>query len=255
MKILIILITLILSFNIQAAITLVSDLDDTIKITNSGDPAEAARRAVLSDDVFIGMPEFLKSVRSYVNEIHVLTASPTLLRPKIESTFRKKGITVDSIILKNPLQRQQTLAYKVGEIKRLMEKNSSDDFILLGDDVDKDPEVFDEIIKLYPNRVTGSYIHVVRNREIPKTSTKYWTTFDLYLREYQASRMVNSEVAQTGERLFGEARVNMIIPDFADCPKTPGVWLWQMGTRFARDAAALMAKMNLYCAARRSGIH
>ncbi|HXH74594.1 MAG TPA: phosphatase domain-containing protein [Bacteriovoracaceae bacterium] len=254
MKNLIITVSLIFSFSLQAAITLVSDLDDTIKITNAGDEVEAARRAILSDDVFTGMPEFIKAAKLYVDEVHVLSASPTVLKAKIQSTFKKKGIVVNSIILKNPLRRQTTHAFKVEEIKRLMERNSGDDFILVGDDVNADPEVFAEISELYPNRVLASYIHVVQNRALPPTSIKWWTSFDLFLREHQANRMIDAEVAQAGARLSSDMNFNMIIPDFADCPKTPGVWLWQMRTRFMKDAAILMAKLNLYCTARQSTI-
>lgn len=254
MKKIILILSVVLSFNLTAATVMVSDLDDTIKITNSGDPAEAARRAVLSDDVFIGMPEFLKAASAYVDEVHVLSASPTLLKPKIEATFKRRGIEVNSIILKNPLARQSTLEYKVAAVKKLMEKNSGDDFILVGDDVDKDPEVYAEIHKQFPNRVLGIYIHAIRNREVAAPAVKYWTAYDLFLREYQAKRMAHFEVAQAGNQLLGEARMNLIFPDFADCPQDPNVWFWQMSTVFAIDAGALMGKSVLYCKARQSTI-
>jgi hypothetical protein len=248
------LMIVLLARETSAALTIVSDLDDTIKITNSANEIEAARRALFSDEVFIGMPEFLNAVKSYADEVHVLSASPILLKPKIQSTFKKVGISVDSLILKNPLYGQKIYDFKLKELKRLLNKNSGDDFILIGDDTGHDPEVYAEIQKEFPNRVLASYIHVVKDRKLPSGAIKYWTAFDLYLREYKEGRMPAHEVSFMGELLLKEDRMKQVIPGFADCPKTPLAWVWQLRTRFAKEAALLMGKVNIYCTASHSVI-
>src|SRR5688500_6098425 len=114
----------LLSLSTHAAITVVSDLDDTIKITNSSREIDGTINALFSNDVFTGMPELLLGMRTYADEFHVLSASPSVLRPKILSTFKKKQINVDSLILKGLFDRDDKLVYKVKELKKLIEKNS-----------------------------------------------------------------------------------------------------------------------------------
>lgn len=254
MKNLIPLLFIFLSYSSFAAITLVTDLDDTIKITNSGREVDGTINALFSKKVFTGMPEYIEGVKSYVDEIHVLSASPTVLRKFIEEAFVEHKIEVDSLILRNLLRRQSKIEYKVQELIKLLNQNPSDDFILIGDDVGQDPEVFDEIQRHFPNRVIASYIHVINDRSLPKTSVPYWTTFDLLLREYQAGRVSDSMMEEGIQKMMEETEMEEIFPDFAHCPKTPLVWLWHMKTPYAKAGWEMTKKFNKYCLSRLSVI-
>lgn len=247
MKTILLILSLVFSLSSWAAITVVSDLDDTIKITNSGKEVDGAINALFSNEVFTGIPEFFLGLRNYVNEVHVLSASPTILRPKINLTLKKKKIRVDSLILRNLLHGEDKFSYKLRHLTKLMEDKSGDDFIFLGDDVGADPEVYDELRKLYPNRVLAIYIHVINGRPLPKSSIKYWTTYDLFLREYMAGRMSVAWVDEGAKRVLEEQKMKLIFPSFAACPRTPEIWLWQLRSIFALEAVSVMKKLNLYC--------
>lgn len=249
----IIILLIAISFNAYSSISIISDLDDTIKITNSANEVEATRNALFSDDVFAGMPEFLAEAKLYTSELHVLSLSSIVLMPKIQRTLKKQNIEVTSIILKKPFQGQSNLDYKVNELKKLFDK-SGDDFILIGDDVDQDPEAYQEIKNLYPNRVLAVYIHAVVGRSLPRSSTQYVTAFDLAVREYMANRMSEAGVKKMVETLVSQEKVQEVFPDFALCPKTPELWLWQLKTPFKREAFTLSGKFNVYCLVRGSGI-
>ena len=249
MKKFILLSLLLISLTAESAITIISDLDDTIKITNTLNKAEAARRGLFSDDVFAGMTDFFEAAKLYTDEVHVVSGSATFLHSKIERTLKKNKIEVNSITLKNPWVKQSTKDYKIAVIKKMLE-DSSDDIILMGDDTQYDPEVYDHISKLFPGRVIAIYIHMIQNRKIPETATKYWTTWEIFLREHSANRMSESQVVEAAENLISESKSKMIIRDFADCPKTPAPWLWQLSTGFARQAVGLMLKLNSYCTVR-----
>jgi phosphatidate phosphatase APP1 len=253
MKNIFILFLSLISFNSFAGIVIVSDLDDTIKITNSGEEVDGAINAVFSNDVFSGISDFFTASRFYADEVHVLSASPLILRPKIISTLRKHRIQIESLTLKNALMGESKLAYKMKELQRLLEKGS-DDFILMGDDVGQDPEVYDEIKKLYPNRILAIYIHEIKGRKLPSSAFKYWTSFDLFLKEYVAGRMSTAWVDQAAEKMLTEKEMELVFPDFARCPLTPEIWLWQLRSLFARESFALAKKFNLYCLSRSSGI-
>lgn len=241
------------SLSAWSGISIVSDLDDTIKITNSGQEIEATINGLFSDKMFVGMPEFFKAARHYTNEVHVLTASPIFLKPLIQKAFREKGIETDSLITKMPFPIRSNLDYKVLELKKIFEK-SSDDFILIGDDVGHDPEAYDILKKLYPNRVLAIYIHAIQGRSLPGSSFQYWTAFDIFLKEFLAGRMLKSSVSEAADLLFEEKDVELIFPKFAKCPQGPEVWAWQIKTPFVRDGLALAGKFSLYCLARRSSI-
>lgn len=247
MKTIIFLLSVVLSFNTSASVSIVSDLDDTIKITNSGDTVDGAINAALKSDVFTGITEFFKGTKTYANELHVLTASPTVLRPKIQATLKKRNIEYTSIILKDPMIHQSKLDYKVKAIKAIMKKNP-DDFILIGDDVGQDPEAYGEIQRLYPNRVLAIYIHVIKNRPIP-SGLQYWTSFDLFLREFVSGRMTAGWVEQGLKTVLAEKDFQKIVPDFAHCPKGDVVWNWQTGTMYAEEAFILSAKIMKKCQA------
>ncbi len=236
-----------------ASISIITDLDDTLKITNSGQEIEATMNGLFSDKVFTGMPEFIKATRAYVDQVHILTASPLIIRPVVQNVLKKRNIEVDSLIMKNPFLRQENIDFKIMELKKLFDK-SSDDFILIGDDVGHDPEAYEIIKNLYPGRVLAVYIHAIQGRSLPKSSFQYWTAFDLFLKEFLAGRMIKSSVDEVIETLYEEKNLKLIFPGFAKCPKTPEVWSWQVRSIFVRQAFTLAGKFNLYCISRSSGI-
>jgi hypothetical protein len=252
MKNLIFIFALVLPLCSVASISIVSDLDDTIKITNSGDTVDGAINAALKSDVFTGMTEFFFGTQDYTSDLHILSASPRVLKLKIESTLKKRQIQYKSIILRNLTKNETKFDYKVAALKKLLDK-SADDFIFIGDDVGQDPEAYAKIQELYPNRVLAIYIHVVNNRP-DAAGTKYWTTFDLFLREFEAGRMRPAWV-EKGIRLFQqETNLEKILPSFANCPTTLSPWSWQESSFFGPESMLIALKLVSYCQARSSSI-
>lgn len=246
MKNLIIAFSLVLSFSNAFALTIVSDLDETIKITDSGSAWGAVRSAFKKGKTFTGIPEFFKGTEAYVDRVYVLSASPTILGPKIRKLLHVNGIKNNGLILKQWLKFEKRIKYKIRSIKEIMEE-SNDDFLLMGDDVGDDPEVFDAIKKLFPSRVLGAYIHVIKNRKIPEGLTTHFTAHDLALREFLAGRMAAADVRAVIEKLKAETQLTMIIPGFAYCPTTAVHWAWQLSTEFAEDVLGLNDTIVDHC--------
>lgn len=234
----------------HARVIVVSDLDDTIKIINSGNDIEAARNALTTNIVFTGIPEFYQELTRYTDELHILSAGPSLLKAKITKDLAIHGIEFKALELRKITRWEDKLTHKVNYLMKLMSENPEDQFILIGDDVGKDPEAYDEIMRHNPGRVLASYIHMIENRTIPSSQTKFWHTADLYLREYNAKRMSHSAVAYGFKQLIEEEDNKLIIPDFAHCPKTPVAWSWQILSPFVLDAQKLIKKINSHCTAR-----
>ena len=246
MKNILLILLVTVSFSIHGAITVVSDLDDTIKITAAGGNATD----IIGDDVYSGIPEFLDGLKGYADKLYILSASPAFMRLKIESTLRKKGISYQGLILRSNLFEEK-FNYKFKAIKRLMD-NSSDDFIFIGDDLGKDPEVYAEVRRLYPDRVLSVYIHVVNGRKLSQNVINYWTSFDLFLREFESFRMEAQSVEMIFDKLLNQKNMNFIFPKKASCPTSSSVWEWQTRTFFMEEAAKLIEKFTSFCQARQS---
>lgn len=246
MKNLILILSLIISFSSYASITILSDLDDTIKITEAGgNPTD-----IVGDDVYTGMPEFFKGAKTYSEDLYVLSASPTFMKVIIKNTLKKRKVQYKGLILRKNLTEDK-FVYKLREIKKIMDK-TSDDFIFIGDDLGKDPEVYAELSKQYPSRVLASYIHVVKGRPLMKEVVPYYTSFDLFLREFIANRMTPGWVEQGWEKLLLETKVDHIFPRKAQCPKDADIWEWQVQTSYQPEAIQLISRLTTICQARQS---
>ena len=241
----------LLSLSAQAGVSIISDLDDTIKITRSDNVITSFPRAVFKNDVFTGIPEFFNEARSYANEVHIVTASPDVLKPKIKKTLSLHKIKVESISLRSIRNPQDKITYKVSRIKEIMEK-SSDDFILLGDDVGKDPEVYEKIKELFPNRVLAAYIHVIKDREFSKDLTRMYSLHDLAIYENLAGRMSDESTQLVLQKVLDEKNLKYVIPYFAACPTQTDTWDAQMTTSFAATAKLIVDRLVSFCEYRRS---
>ncbi len=236
----------LISINSFAGITVISDLDDTIKITDAGNLRNATYNGVFTEKVFTGMPEFLKMARKYSDSLHVVSAGPKLIKSRVASLLRKYKIQHDGIHMRAIPGKEGKLEFKVRAILEIMSKDEND-VILMGDDVDLDPEVYTEVMNKHPERVLGAYIHTVKNRPISEKFTRYWTSLDLALQENIAGRLDNDSVSAVIEPLLKETKLSHIIPKFADCPTSSVVWEWQVSTMFSVEALDLTRKLNEFC--------
>ncbi|MFP5387256.1 MAG: phosphatase domain-containing protein [Bacteriovoracia bacterium] len=240
------IVALFFSFNSFAGISIISDLDDTIKVTHSDDFTDSFGYGTSRRKVYLGMPELLEESRQYVNEVSVVTASPRILRFNVNRLLKKNKIKADRVVLNGNIRRPGHVEFKVKAIKKIMD-STTDQYILLGDDVGNDPEIYDEIIKLYPGRVLGSYIHVVNNRTVPESSITYFTTFELAVKEFLAGRLSKESVSRVSNAIMKEKDLEAVFPEFAHCPKDASPYAWLSKTDFASEASMLTEKLVTYC--------
>jgi hypothetical protein len=237
------------SLNLFASISIISDLDDTIKITNSGTRVRAAANAIGKFKTFTAIPELFKAFEMYTNDLYILSASPSILQKKISSDLKGIGILPKKIILRKWSRFEEKYEYKIREIEEIL-RHSSDQFILLGDDIGADPEVYSDIKKLYPERIIAVYIHVIENRKIPSNVISYWTTHEVAIRENLQGRMQESFVFEVIEKTKLESDFYKIIPRFAHCPYELTTWEWIRDTAFKRSMGNLSDVLTLFCGGR-----
>ncbi len=192
------------------------------------------------------MPQFLAGSRSYVSRVNLVTSSPNMIQWNIKKLLRKHDIQVDNIVLNGNLHRKDHVSFKLAAIKKIIEA-SDDQFIFLGDDVAHDPEIYDQIMKEYPGRVLGIYIHLVHNRPVPATSQTFFTAYELSVKEHLAGRLSQDSVRHVAKTILASRNYESLFPDFAYCPRDPSYYAWLNDTEFKEEAVPLIEGIVDYC--------
>jgi len=165
-------------------ITILSDIDDTIKITNVVNKREMLRNTFLKE--FTAVPGMAEVYRQWCSSssskngphvhLHLLSASLYQLYEDLEGFRQQSGFppatyTLKTIRPKKAKETIQTLLenpveFKGRALSRLLEAYPRRQFVLVGDTGEKDPQVYASIAKKYPHQVLGVYLRsVAKNAE------------------------------------------------------------------------------------------
>ena len=169
--------------------SLVSDIDDTIKVTEI--PAGVKK---VVENTFIKDPKATPGLVALykdwqqskgVSAFHYVSGSPWQLHnsfladfrknaPFPEGTFHMKDFRVNpfSSELFNAIASGATFDQKIRQITGLCDSYPTRNFILVGDSGEKDPEVYSEINKKYGSRILEVYIRNVTNETYDNTRIK-----------------------------------------------------------------------------------
>jgi hypothetical protein len=204
-------------------LVVVSDLDDTLKITQVQSSGRAVWNGVFTRKVFAGIPLLWDTLVHATTASYVLTSSPNQLRFNIEKLFMKFDMQVDELITRNIFRQRDSFKYKYQAIKEILKNHPRAGVVLMGDNTDKDHEVYQQIHDEYPNRVVAIYMHRVKKLNIPSGQTPWITTFDIAYNEFLANRMSYSEVVSIYESVIN-ANMKSIIPTKLFCPTSETDW-------------------------------
>lgn len=146
--------------------SIISDVDDTIKVTNTGDPIAILRETFVNEPMPIpGMPELYGSIKAMLprdTPWFYLSASPYNLYPFLRE-FRNKYYPPGAMILREISWRtiagllsaltQGTERYKADRLRKIHSWFPRRKMILIGDSTQADPEAYGELYRLYPGWV------------------------------------------------------------------------------------------------------
>lgn len=169
-KLLLITILVIACGQAFAKTLVVSDVDDTIKITDVlGPKAKIVYNALFKTTSFTGSSELFQAFDEAGHTIYYVSGSPSFILENIDDFLKVNKLPQSkNVILKKSL-REDTFAYKVEAITNLIDKQRPSALILIGDDTEYDPAVYLEIMKRFPGIKTNTYIRVVKNAELNET--------------------------------------------------------------------------------------
>ncbi|KAI0397203.1 hypothetical protein F5Y17DRAFT_14232 [Xylariaceae sp. FL0594] len=155
---------------------IISDIDDTIKVTQTGDPIGILKSTFIDEpNPIAGMPELYKHIYSLVRETSAwfyLSASPYNLYPFLRE-FRENYYPHGTIILRDSswmsiqgLLTTLTLGteeYKVDRMEKIHSWLPRRKMIFIGDSTQTDPEAYGEIYRRYPEWVKAILIRKVED--------------------------------------------------------------------------------------------
>lgn len=170
-------------------ILLISDVDDTIKVSNVRDSLEKVSFAVFKDSLFYGMNLVYKSIEKdsfksgEVAEFYYLSNGwkPTVVESHGAILNNYNFPTPQNYIARNLKEVLTKVPHKKNNIAKLVNEVQPEILILVGDNGEKDPEVYNEIANKIQKAYSANgkkikiltYIHTVYKPKNLKTSDLY----------------------------------------------------------------------------------
>lgn len=157
----------------ETGTSVISDIDDTVKISNVADRRELLRNTLLREFVPVpGMPEVFSRWQEQGAAFHYVSASPWQLSNCLCSFLGAAGLPAGSMHLKlfrlkdsTPLGRLTARKRsKRRAIEQIMRDFPGRRFTLVGDSGERDPEVYAAVARRRPEQVAGVFIRRVPDR-------------------------------------------------------------------------------------------
>lgn len=205
---------------------MITDVDDTIKVSNVRDKWDLAWRWAFDPRAFTGMAELYHAwLKPGGSEFHVVSGTPRLLEwsvegfledfnfPAYQSLQTRPIFTWEEFVIASMLpglsELYSTRTFKEAALKEIIQQRqvTGDDLVvLIGDDTESDPEAY----ATWPNP-SAIYIRQVAGRAIPQGQIGVSSALEIAAWELRAGRLsaasfeaVLSEIENEGdaENLF-----------------------------------------------------
>ncbi len=160
----------------ETGVSVISDIDDTIKITEVRDRHAMLRNTFLREFQSVpGMAEFYQALaRSNRATFHYVSASPWQLYEPLTAFVRSNGFPGGTVSLKQFRWKDRSFAglfgsperYKRGVIEPLLKRFPNRHFILIGDSGERDPEIYAALARKFPEQVERIFIRDVTGETV-----------------------------------------------------------------------------------------
>lgn len=168
----------------EEGLTVISDIDDTVKISHVLDKKKLLRATFLEEFRAVeGMAERYRRWTQEGAHIHFVSSSPWQLFPELEAFLLQAGFPAATFSLK-PFRvkdasvlslLEDPLGSKTETIGAILERFPRRRFILVGDSGEKDPEVYGEVARRFGPQVTRIFIRELAGQ--PPDPTRHRKAF------------------------------------------------------------------------------
>jgi hypothetical protein len=199
---------------------IISDVDDTVKITNVLDRSRAVRNAFISELAFAGMSELYRQMlgpRSGAHRLRFISGSPRIVAREIHELLSEARFPAYKLTVRGFREsRMPAFAFKTKRLNQLYGE-AGQRFILIGDDTESDPEVYAAFAASRADQILAIYIRRVTGRPLPAGQTSFVTAYDIAIRERLAERLSDEQAAAVGRAVLS-ASARTLLPEFQLCP-------------------------------------
>lgn len=203
----------------QNRLTLISDLDDTIKQTNISNKLHAVCNGLLSYKSFGGMAALY---RELTETLFIVSGKPESLREKANAFVAQNGFVAEKIYMRTSLFADLKVS-KIKALKGVIEK-ADGDVVLIGDDTQMDPEIMSELREQYPSKIVAVYIRAVNYRTLPKGGRRFFHPYEIAVEQWHEGRLSTSALLRLASLMITEMRNDSesYFPNYAYCPNSKG---------------------------------
>ena len=184
------------SFPMKPEYLVISDVDESVLVTDSNKIFKSVVNSLFKPihkrKPVAGTPELYRELIKGVNGINsllvFLSGSPVYLAPRIEKFFADKKFPEHALILQNVGPREllqnhflksnrtqelssKTMEYKLIQLGKLFKWFPNTPVIMLGDSVAHDPEIYQKLAELFPERIRLVVIRNITNQ--PFSHSRY----------------------------------------------------------------------------------
>jgi len=157
----------------EVGLSVISDIDDTVKVTNVADRRELLRNTLVRE--FAAVPGMARAYRAWQESgaaFHYVSSSPWQLSRCLAAFLAAAGLPAGSLHLKlfrlkdsTPLGRLPSRKRsKRRAIEQIMDDFPGRRFVLVGDCGERDPEVYAAVARRRPGQVAAILIREVESR-------------------------------------------------------------------------------------------
>jgi hypothetical protein len=158
----------------EDGLSVISDIDDTVKVTNVANRRELLANTLLREFSAVpGMAEIYRHWQASGTAFHYVSASPWQLASCLGGFLRDAGLPAGSMHLKLFRLKDSTPLGRLPSRKRSKRRSVENivadfprrRFLLVGDSGERDPEVYAEVARRHPDRVAGVAIRQVEGKQ------------------------------------------------------------------------------------------
>jgi phosphatidate phosphatase APP1 len=158
----------------RTGVSVVSDIDDTIKDSSVGDRKELLNNTFLRDFRSVeGMAAVYQDWAKKGASFHYVSSSPWQLFSSLQQMNVSHEFPLGTMHLRNFRLRDQLLKKviirrhgKTTAIRALMKNLPDRKFVLIGDSGEKDPQIYRKICRKFPDRVKALFIRNLPHRPL-----------------------------------------------------------------------------------------
>jgi hypothetical protein len=194
----------------------VTDFDDTVKVTHVQNKRQALCNTLLSRKTFLGAAQLLNEFKSVGAPISIVSGGVIHLKALMYDDLKKAALKSDRIYMRHFLA-ESTLDYKYGKLVELLQHFELP-MVLIGDDTQVDPDAYARFAREYPLYVKAVYIHRVTGRPLPRIARPYHTPFEIAVYEHLDGRLPRKSLEAIGELILQTQNSSDLFPDFVRCP-------------------------------------